>query len=324
MFSEVAADAPQDEQDVLVQVEAVRESLSRLGYTPELYPVSLDLKRVLSGLLQIRPDFVFNLVESLGGIGRFLTFPTSLLDHLRIPYSGGTTQALTITTDKIMTKERLRAEKLPTPPWISSNDPVVSAPFFEPPYILKPVWEDASVGIDDDALVMNRDGLADFVRERCGRYGECMLEAYIPGREFNLSVLGGSQGPEVMPAAEMLFQNYSPEQPRIVGYRAKWVEDSFEYQNTIRTFHHPAHDESLVGKMESLALKCWTIFHLRGYARVDFRVDEHDQPWILEVNANPCISPDSGFVAATKEAGYSFDQVIERIIKDSCQEVEHV
>ena len=68
-----------------------------------------------------------------------------------------------------------------------------------------------------------------------------------------------------------------------------------------------------------IALQCWKLFELRGYARVDFRVDAHNRPWVLEVNANPCISPDSGFVAASQKAGLTFEQVIDRIITDSLE-----
>ena len=71
-------------------------------------------------------------------------------------------------------------------------------------------------------------------------------------------------------------------------------------------------------KMADMAGKCWDLFGLRGYGRVDFRVDEEGRPWVLEVNANPCLSPDAGFVAAAFKGGLGFEGVIKRIIQDTC------
>ena len=117
-----------------------------------------------------------------------------------------------------------------------------------------------------------------------------------------------------MPPAEMVFHNFGNDIPRIVDFKAKWVEDSFEYENTIRDFPGSKLNSLLAEKIRTIALQCWNIFGLRGYARVDLRVDSNDNPYVIEVNANPCISPDSGFVAATVEAGIPFTEVLSRII----------
>ena len=89
----------------------------------------------------------------------------------------------------------------------------------------------------------------------------------------------------------------------MVGYRAKWQEDSFEYVHTPRSFEFDASDGALLERLRELALDCWNRLDLCGYARVDFRVDDRGRPWILEVNANPCLSPDAGFAAAGERAG---------------------
>ncbi|TFG95506.1 MAG: hypothetical protein E4H13_13325, partial [Calditrichales bacterium] len=148
------------------------------------------------------------------------------------------------------------------------------------------------------------------------RNGEWFVESYIPGREFNISILADNGKPEVLPVAEIEFVDFPPDKPMIVDYRAKWETDSFEYQHTVRSFDFPDTDESLFAELRVITAKCWEIFDLRGYARVDFRVDENGKPWVLEINANPCISPDSGFVAAAERAGINFNTVIKRIIND--------
>ena len=119
-----------------------------------------------------------------------------------------------------------------------------------------------------------------------------------------------------MPPAEMVFHNFDDSRPKIVDFRAKWIEDSFEYENTIRDFPGDKLSPVLVGKIRDIALQCWDVFGLKRYARVDMRVDNNDNPYVIEVNANPCMSPDSGLVAATTQAGIPITEVLKRIISD--------
>ena len=99
-------------------------------------------------------------------------------------------------------------------------------------------------------------------------------------------------------------------------YRAKWATDSFEYEHTRRSFDFSPPDEPLLRQLADIAKHCWDAFDLCGYARVDFRVDQAGQPWVLEVNANPCLSPDGGFVAAAEQSGLDYNGLIDRIIRD--------
>jgi D-alanine-D-alanine ligase len=138
-------------------------------------------------------------------------------------------------------------------------------------------------------------------------------EQFIEGREFNLSLLSG----QVLPPAEIDFSSFPPNKPRIVGHQAKWDQGSFEYQQTPRGFDFLATDRPLLECVSELARSCWQLFELSGYARVDFRVDRDGQPWILEVNANPCLSPDAGFAAAVSKAGMTYDEAIQRIMENS-------
>ena len=104
--------------------------------------------------------------------------------------------------------------------------------------------------------------------------GACFAEVYIEGREFNLALLAGPDGPEVLPPAEIVFEGYGPDRLRIVGYRAKWDEASYEYHHTPRRFDFPAADAPLLDRLRRTARDCWRLFGLRGWARVDFRVDD--------------------------------------------------
>ena len=142
--------------------------------------------------------------------------------------------------------------------------------------------------------------------------GRFYAESYIDGREFNLALLTG----EFLPAAEIQFVEFPDDKLRIVDFRAKWEEDSFEYTHTPRTFDFPAADQPLLAELQSIARRCWDFFNLRGYARVDFRVDRNNRPWVLEINTNPCLSPDGGFHAAAERNGLSFTKTVERIVND--------
>ncbi len=119
-----------------------------------------------------------------------------------------------------------------------------------------------------------------------------------------------------LPVAEIDFVDFPQDKPKIVGYKAKWDESSFEYTNTVRTFETLTEDGSLKEELESIAKQCWYLFDLKGYARVDFRVNNKGEIFVLEINANPCIASNSGFIAAVKEAGISFIELFDKIMCD--------
>lgn len=319
LYGDVPPGAPEDEQDVLVQVQVVSRALLCLGYEPVAVPMTLNLDEVTQRLRRAQVSLGFNLVEAVAGQGRFIHLGPALLDFLGIPHTGSGTDVMFSTSNKLLAKKILDAHKIPTPRWAPLHEPG-----FPGPFIIKSVWEHASIGIDDTAVVSEEHLLAAEVEKRSRDLsGPWFIEQYVEGREFNVSLLAVEgapemeEMPEVLPPAEILFEDFPPGKPRIVSYRAKWDATSHEYHHTPRRFDFPPQDKDLVGELTSLARKCWKIFGLRGYARVDFRVDTAGKPWVLEVNANPCLSPDSGFIAAAERAGVSLDQVVHRIISVS-------
>jgi len=321
------ADAP-DERDVLVQAAAVRAALTELGHPTALLPCTLDLAAARQRLSEWPPDLVVNLVESLDGRGRLIHLVPALLDAIGLPYTGSCAEVILVTSHKVLAKERMAALRLPTPPWIgpvpadiptlAAGDPAAADPSSR--WIVKSLWEHASIGIDETSTVLCEPGddVLARLRDRAPDFGgACFAERFIEGREFNLSVLAGAGGPEVLPPAEILFEGYPAEALRIVGYRAKWDESSYEFHHTPRRFDFPQADAGLLKRLRDLAARCWRGFGLQGYARVDFRVDAGGQPWILEINANPCLSPDAGFAAALQAAGIDYPAAIGRILSDT-------
>jgi D-alanine-D-alanine ligase len=186
---------------------------------------------------------------------------------------------------------------------------------------VKSVWDNASLGLE--CIFNSRRKLRDHLLDLAAatRLADRFVERYMEGREFNLSMLQSGSRAEVLPPAEMLFVDYPPEKPRIVGYAAKWDPASFEYNHTVRNFDFPEDDRQLIGRLCELSLACWDTLGIGGYARVDFRVDGQGRPWILEVNPNPCLSADAGLVAAAARAGYSYEELVRLILQPVLQRV---
>jgi len=319
LHTDVAPDASVDEQDTLQQAETIAQAMISLGYEPVMLPFVMDLNATISRLRDLQPDVVFNLVETLGGKGSMIYFATALLDFLKIPYTGCRTDAMFVTSNKPLTKKFLHAGGIATPAWITS-DGIATGSTPAGTYLMKASWEEASVGLDDDSIIQmtNPINITTALRNRQAIIGcECFAEAYIEGREFNIALLATRQGVRILPASEILFQDYPQDKLKLLDYRAKWVEDSFEYDNTIRTLDIQPQDAALVDRLRDIALTCWRMFGLRGYARVDFRVDQQGHPFVLEINANPCLSLDAGFAAALEQSGIKYSEAIDDIIRDA-------
>ena len=314
LYGAVAVDAAPDEQDVLVEVETARATLAALGFTPVILPITLDLEAARQRLMHLRPALVFNLVESIEGQGRLIHLAPALLESLGLPFTGSGADAAYVTSNKPLAKRLMRASGIATPAWAEDGE----TPDFAGPYIVKSVWEHASIGIDDGSVVADAARLPALIRKRQRRHGgEWFVEGYVEGREFNLSLLARDAGVELLPAAEMCFVDYPPGKPRIVNYAAKWEEASFEFHATQRRFDFPASDRALLTRLETIAKACWRLFGLRGYARVDCRVDAAGSVQALEININPCLSPDAGFAAAAERAGLDLSAVVTRILGDA-------
>lgn len=322
LYGAVPPDAAPDEQDVLVEVAAASRMLVSLGYAPVGVPLTLDLEAARRRLIALKPAFVFNLVESVEGQGRLIHLGPALLDSLGLPYTGAAHDAMFLTSKKTQTKRLLAASGLPTAPWWEppadlSAAPGQGEPAFAGPYIVKSVWEHASIGIAEDSITGDPKKLASILRRRQRRFGgDWFVEKFIDGREFNIAMLGGPAGPTVLPPAEMTFVGFPAGKPRIVDYEAKWHEDSFAYNNTVRRFDFGPEDTVLLDRLREISLGCWAAFGLNGYIRIDYRVDAAGNPYVLELNANPCLSPDAGFAAAAARAGLSQEQVMARITSD--------
>jgi D-alanine-D-alanine ligase len=300
-------------RDVLAQVGLVRAALEGLGIAHEVIAVG---ERGIAPEAINGATVVFNLVESPPGRPAFQVEAAEAFERLGLPLTGSSAAVISVTTDKAATRERLQRAGVavaaggvldPAHPELLVRVP--------PPWILKPALEDASLGLDDGAVTSDPATALARARELARRFpGQPLLvEHLLPGREFNIAMLAGPNGPEVLPPAEMTFVDFPADRPRILGWEAKWVESSFAYRHTVRQFLD-AREERLAKELAAIATAAWRACGVAGYARVDVRADEDGTLCVLEVNANPCLSPDAGFAAATARAGLSPDQVVARIL----------
>ncbi len=314
LHSEVPKNARSDDLDTMVQVEAISHVFREAGHEAITVACGLDLAAVRGTLTALKPGLVFNLVETIDGTDRLLHFAAALVERLGLPMTGCSASGLYRTGDKLLAKETLLAHGLPVPDRFEPRPPRgARAVLPSGKLIIKSLSEHASVGLDASSVVQPTSVatlVAALDERRTALGGEWFAEQFIDGREFNLSVIEGSDGPRALPPAEIRFVDFPKDKPRIVDFRAKWDTDSFEYRHTVRSFDFPTKDAPLLEALRSLALRAFDAFSLSGYARVDFRVDEAGRPFILEVNANPCLSPDAGFAAAAELGGLSYDALV--------------
>lgn len=299
------------EAEVLDQVEAVQKALINLGVNYNLFPVKDDLGELIKALKEYNPDVVINLAEGYMGDSSLEMHVPSILEILGIPYTGSTPLTLGLCKNKSLAKEIFKANRIPTPKHL------VMDKFRKPkglkfPLIVKPLREDASIGITKKSFVRNLEELERQVKYINTVYRQpALVEEYISGREFNISILGNER-PIVLPISEIIFE--FDEDPKIVDYAAKWIKDSDEYAKTKPKC--PADlSEELELRIKRVSLRAYKALGCRDYARVDIRLeDKSGIPFVLEVNPNPDISPDSGFVRSLGAAGISFEDFILKII----------
>ena len=276
-------------------------------------PFTRNIRCFAEQMEEEKVEMAFNLCETVEEDPHFAGHPAAVLELLGIPFSGSSSFAITLTTDKLVTKRILKADGIETPDYLAYDGrKTFYARAVTFPVIVKPRFEDASIGIDQDSIYRNegelRKGLDGFLRH----FDTLIVEEYIEGREFNISLLGYPEV-EALPVAEIDFSCFPPDLYPIVGYKAKWVKDSFEYRNTPRKFPRDF-SMGLQQTLEETALRCFHLFMLRDYGRVDVRVDNQGRAFVLEVNANPCLSPDAGFPASVEASGTNYIDFVADLI----------
>ncbi len=304
VHTDIGANPSPDDADTLLQAQFIAMALKELGYSAPLLP--FRPATLQDELLKLKAVAIFNLVESIGGEDERAGEAPALFETWNIPYTGNSAATLDALISKPVVKRRLQQQDLPTPAFPEDGAQGKQ-------WILKSETFHCSRGMDhrnvsDDMEVLNKLAL-----ECAAKYsGAWFLEEYIPGREINVALLdNGTSVPDVLPASEICFTG---KEPHIVDYDSKWNEGSESYATTPVSMKFSAADKPLLNQLQKLSRACWREFKLSGYARVDFRIDKAGNPYILEINANPCLSDDAGFMRAARFASLSPADVVARLI----------
>jgi D-alanine-D-alanine ligase len=313
---EIVESASLDAQDTVRQAGCVRESLARVGWDACLVVLGSD-PRTLQQVLAEGPGLVFNLVESWHGLASLACMVPALCRKSGVPCTGADESALSLAGDKALARRIMRAAGIPAPQGVSLEELRLGSFPGAGRYIVKSRFEDASLGLGPDCVVEagGRDELLRIMEDLAPRMGgDCVAEGYVEGREFNLALLAGVDGGvQTLPLAEMVFDP-GLTGPAILHYAAKWEEGGAAYAASTRRFS-PANP--LSGQLRAIALRCWDVFGLAGYARIDFRISGTGDIFVIDVNPNPCISPDAGFTAAAEQDGLDHVEIVSRIAADA-------
>lgn len=312
LFSRPGKNAGPDDQDTLEQVNSVTEALQALGYESRELAADGNLAGFRNSLQKHRESLIFNLFDPPAGEGRFISLFPLLLEQEGFSYTGCSADALYLTSHKLIAKRMMRRQGIPTAGWYEAGNGPASS-FLPGRYIIKSVWEHGSAGLTPDSVVNVSDKAE--LNERLAAAGSGVFaERFLPGREINIALLANGKGAwEVLPPSEILYSQRDNPTP-FLDYKAKWEAAAESFLSSSPSLMFAPGDAQILRSLSKIALECAGLFSLNGYARVDFRMDERGLPHVLEVNANPCISPSAGFPAAAKKAGIEYNGMIDRIL----------
>lgn len=297
------------ESEFFTHLNDIKNVLSEHFNSVEELAVGSDFFTVMNEIEKIKPDIIFNFVESIEGKAEFEVYVAGMYDILGISFTGCGGLCLANCLDKNKTKQILSSYGIDVPNYLllkTSDDLSTLINITEFPVILKLNKEDASIGISEQSVVFEPDELIERVNFLRKNYNQdILIEQYIEGREFNIAILDE----EVLPISEINFKGLPENLPAIVTYEAKWSPESTYYKFT--NPQCPANiDDELQKKLSYVALEAYYAMECRDYARVDIRLDKNNVPYVIEVNPNPDISIDSGFVRAAKAANISYSSLI--------------
>ena len=301
-------------EDVRRVVRCVSDALHAEGFGVDAVPVVGDSFAFLDALKERPPDLVLNLCESLAADSRGEMAIPCLLELLKLPYTGSSGLALALALHKHRARDLLKAHDVPAPRGmvIARKEELKSLtlPF---PLIVKPVREDASVGVEFDSVVSDMKALERAVARVLSTLQQpALVEQYIPGREISVSLLGNE--PRVaLPLTEIHYGEAFVGRPNILSYGAKWDTQSPEFLDS------PSGPCVLAPELHErcvkVALAAFNALECRDYGRVDLRLTEDGQPYVIDINPNCDLHAEAGFAKAAAEAGWAYPALVRKVVE---------
>ncbi len=294
-------------------VDHVAAALKQGGHKVSALGAHGDIGRLRAGLMRRRPDLVFNLMDTfgdgqLGAIGL-----VGLLDLLGLPYTGGGPGEFYIQEDKALAKKLLAFDHIRYPEFAVFNREadLETGGHLRMPLFVKPLRMDASIGIDGRSLVHSTAEMIERVAHIHKHiHDSALVEEFVKGREFYVGVLG-NQEPRAFPPIEMDFSGFPEGRPHVLDSKAKWDEKSPEYKGTKAVLAEVP--DEVRGRLQETALGAYRALRVRDYGRIDMRLTEAGDVYVIEVNASCYLDPEGEFAAAAAAAGVDYPSLINRI-----------
>lgn len=292
----------------------VARALIGQGHDVRLFGFRSDLEQLVAGLRAAPIDLVFNLTERFRNVSALDYGVAAVLEMLDIPFTGATAAGLMLSRDKAVTKMVLAYHGLRIPHFMvcPRKEPVQRPSDIRFPLIVKPLDEDASVGISQSSVVREDQALAErvsFIHERHST--DAIVEEFIAGREVYVGVMGNDP-PRALPPIEMVFGDGTDEEARIATFKVKWSvkhRESRGIQNRIAK----GWPKQVMDSLADVAVRAYQAAGLRDYGRIDIRLAHDDEVYIVEANPNPYLADGEDLAWAAEEAGFLYPQFIEKI-----------
>ncbi|MDD5292258.1 MAG: ATP-grasp domain-containing protein [Candidatus Omnitrophica bacterium] len=312
---DVAADSPTEgkpfsdvhaEFDSQSTIDFVKAAIETAGYKVILIG---NLNNLLKMLPDLKVDIIFNLCEGLGSRNREAQVPV-ILETFGIPYVGSDGLTMSLTLDKIMAKKIFASEKIPTPRYIGidSLDDLINLDHMNFPMIVKLRHEGTSKGLSKKSVVYNHKELENQAKNLFSIYGTqpLLIEELIAGMEFTVPLIGNDPV-EALPSVQVAIKNNVDLKDTIYTFDLVY-DPGVEYICPSRI------DKELEDKLRDLAVRTYKAVDCRDFGRVDFRVDHNNNPYVLEINPLPSLSPEDAFNLSPQAAGYDYNKAISKII----------
>ncbi len=304
-------------QGVVACASAVAEALLSRAYAVEVLPLRPEPAAILRLAGALDCDVVVNLVEAIGGDARQEPIFAWLCELRGLPYTGSPPRAMTLCLEKPVTQALLAARGIPVPRHVvlaRGDEPLAGLRL---PAIVKPSREDASHGIASESVVRDEAALRARARYVIEHYAQpALVEEFVDGREVNVGLLDGPSGLEMLPLVEIDYAGFPADMPRIVTYAGKWIDTSRDWALTNVIAARDLSPEQCA-RIEAVARDAFDVLGLRDYGRVDLRLDRSGNPFVVDVNANPDLSPDAGFALCAARAGHAYADVVQRIVENA-------
>ncbi|MCX6151982.1 MAG: ATP-grasp domain-containing protein [Ignavibacteriales bacterium] len=294
--------------------EQMAQGLRDVGYEAYTLNIKDNYEVFLKDYKKNKPDVVFNLVEIFHDRANLEMSFAGLMELMRVPYTGADPIALGTCQRKTMAKSIMHAFNIQTPNYqIITGTEDIEEIHLKFPIIVKPAMEDASIGIEFDSVVESYESLKNKIENVLfNMHQYALIEEYIDGRELNVAVLGDKKL-KVLPISEIDFSRMPDHLHNIVSFQAKWDPYHEAYHSTVAIC--PAIlPKEVEEKAQELALRTFRALGCRDYARVDMRLSAKNELFVLEVNPNPDLTEDAGFMRSTKASGITFKKTLKRIV----------